>query len=88
MLCPRQEQEASAVEDAHHPPNLPNQIPNDRQQDNYIEPESTIGQEASIKSLSGNGPSLSYPFDSQSSLENEDGGLGMHHNIIRSLSRN
>ena len=84
MLRPRQE--ASAVGDG-HPPTLSNGIEKGPQQDNHNEPQSTNYQEASIKSSSGSGSSLPYPFDSQSSLENEDGGLGMHHDMIGSLSR-
>ena len=75
MLRPKQE--ASAAGDG-DPPILPNQIGQRHQQDNnHNEPQSTNCQEASIKSSSGTGSSLPYPFDSQSSLENEDGGLGM-----------
>ena len=85
MLRPRQE--ASTAGDGHLP-TLPNHIGNGRQQDNHDEPQSTNYQEASIKFSSGSGSSLPYPFDSQSSLENENGGLGMHHNIIASSSRN
>ena len=85
MLRPRQE--ASKAGDG-DPPILSNQIGKGRQQDVHNEPQSANCQEASIKSSSGSGSSLPYPFDSQSSLENEDGGLGMHHNITASSSRN
>lgn len=49
------------------------------------EPPSPNSQEASTESRSLSGSSVPYPFDSQSSLENESGSHGMYHNKVDTL---
>lgn len=51
------------------------------------EPASPKSQEASIESPSGIGSSTPFPFDFQSSLENEDGSHGTYRNTVESMSR-
>ena len=46
------------------------------------EPPSPNSQDASIRSPSRSGSSVPYPFDSQSSLENENGSHRMYHNTV------
>lgn len=50
------------------------------------ETSSPNSQEASIDCPSGIGSSIPYPFDSQSSLENDNGSHGMYRNTVVSLS--
>lgn len=49
------------------------------------EPPSPNSREASTNSPSLSGSSVPYPFDSQSSLENESGSRGMYHDKVDTL---
>ena len=51
------------------------------------QPPSSNSREASLKSPSRSDSSIPYPFDSQSSLENEDGNHGMLGNTIEIMSK-
>ena len=85
----RPRQEARDVGDGDLP-TLTNQVEPDRDQGNG-EPPAPTGQDGSINSSSHqsrNGSSIPYPFDSQSSLENEDGSHGTYRSKIESISNN
>lgn len=59
----------------------------DRRRDKVnSEPPSPNSPQASTKSPSLSGSSVPYPFDSQSSLENESGSRGMYRNVVETLA--
>lgn len=51
------------------------------------EPPNTNIQQASMKSPSSSDSSVPYPFDSQSSLENEEVSHGVYCNTVETMSR-